>query len=74
MKFNEHDESFTLSTGRVLIADARLSPGTDGRLYEGYDARVHELDANGDEAPLTPAERSEIAEYMIERWREWAKR
>ena len=76
-------EGFVLSTGRTFYANQLilgLSPTSD-EIYEGYDGTVEasrerwgrspdEVD-EGEEPPFTPAERQEIAGYMIELWRAW---
>lgn len=65
---------FVLSTGRAFYAyDERLTPwsgaGAPGSLSYGYDGRVDEFD----DAPLTDAERREIADYVVARWEAWAR-
>ena len=71
------DGLFVLSTGRVLgpTNGPLLNPDEyrRGCLLEGYDGQVHGIRPDSDEPPLTDAERHEIAEYMIERWRTWAE-
>lgn len=57
---------YRLSTGRFFYAwNAAVSPAEEGRLVYGYVAEC-------DEVPLTPAERTEIAAYIKERWDRWA--
>lgn len=58
------DDDVTLSTGRTIYANRGIFGLTpDGELTEGCDGGV---DAN-----LAPAERREIAEMMIARWRKF---
>jgi len=67
MIFN--DRGYTLSTGRRFYSwTDRLSVGDDGVLAYGHDSSVSEFE----EVPLTPDEKREIAEYMIDRWKAWA--
>ncbi len=76
------DDGFVLSTGRTFYANRLiLGLAPDGDVvYEGYDGIVEATRARDDwenegaEPPFTPAERREIAEYMIERWRAWGAR
>ena len=62
-----------LSTGREIDANRGLiSVDGDGNLYEGYDGELHTLASDYDVVnlaqELTPAERAELADAMIERW------
>jgi hypothetical protein len=76
MKPNDDDDSFTLSNGRVIggfnSQVVGIAPG-DRRLFGGYDDYVFWCGERGmiDQEPLTPSEREEISEYMIELWRQW---
>lgn len=66
-------DHYVLSTGRRFYAYAdRLSLDGNGTLAYGYDGRIYEDPEMTDEAPFTAAERKEIAEEMIARWRKWA--
>lgn len=78
------DDGFELSTGRVFYAFMGLlcppeQPPTqyDPVLFYGSDGHVSvprddDPDPVEDEPPFTPAERREIADYMIARWNAWA--
>ncbi len=64
-----HSNQFVLSTGRTFYSCSnRLSLDERGRLGYGHDSEVDEFD----DAPLTPAEKKEIASEMISRWMNWA--
>ena len=70
MTYDEKADGFTLSTGRSLMGNGqfRLAPGDKGEVSYGYDG-----DALGfDMVALTPDERREIADYMIQAWSHWA--
>ncbi len=76
MKWDPEIWSYVLSTGTTVHANrGLLSPLNDDeddlRLANGYDGT--EI-VTGEYAtmPLTPAERKEIAAYMIQRWQDWA--
>jgi hypothetical protein len=61
---------YTLSSGRRFYANngiLGLAPG-DRHLNYGADGGADFYDY-----PLTPAERREIAEFMIEIWQQWAE-
>ncbi len=70
---------FDLSTGKFLYANqyiigispllSVLTEGCDGIFY---DPREHEW--NQDTKPLTKAECSEIAKYMISLWKQWEEK
>lgn len=75
-------DGFKLSTGREFDANRSIL-GIDPtelplRLTEGYDSSVREdepdyvNDKSYRDDAFTPAERQEIAEYMIALWRQWA--
>jgi hypothetical protein len=70
MTRDDDNDEWVLSTGRRFYAHTDLlSPGIDGDLLYGSDGTSHPDD---DEDELfTSAERQEIAEYMIKRWRKW---
>jgi hypothetical protein len=40
-------------------------------LFQGYDGGAYIADADMDDPGFTPAERREIADHMVRRWREW---
>jgi hypothetical protein len=70
---------FRLSSGRVIDPGA-LIVGIDPNLqvWGGYDDNLFVWpDPDEDEyrpcSPWTPAERAELADYMIERWQEFKK-
>ena len=75
MIYESKDENYVLSTGRVIYANRGilgLAPKSRV-LYEGFDgAHPFEGDPGMTDAPLTAAERQEIADEMIARWRAWA--
>ena len=64
-------DTFTLSTGRVFYANNLIvgisMSGCEGNvlmLAEGYDGNVDTLS-------WTPAERRELADFMIDLWGKW---
>ncbi len=66
-------EIAVLSTGREFPAGFKilgLIEDNDGgmSLTEGFDHRIDFWSK-----PLTAAERKEVAEFMIERWRQWGE-
>jgi hypothetical protein len=68
-------DHFELSSGKRFYAHAGLLSvrAADASLFYGYDGYV-EYVPEGEkpgEGDLTPEERAEIAEYMMELWREW---
>lgn len=65
-------DRFTLSTGRQFYANCGILGMSEEIMIisEGYDGRLYDCEEGGDE-PLTPAERVEVAEYMINLWRKW---
>lgn len=69
MKFNERDEEYELSTGRTFYAHQGILGVTPrcGDVYNGCDG-ISFMERED----LTPTERQEIANYMIELWRKWA--
>lgn len=73
MKFDESTQHYTLSTGRTFYAySGHLNPADEGGLVYGSDGGVRLVDAEGDDLPLTPEERKEVAAHMIARWLAWA--
>ena len=66
-----------LSSGRTIYANGfLLSVPAFGELrsdeiHQGYDGVAYFRAYIVEEHPLTEAERREIAEHMIDRWREW---
>lgn len=68
MKYDEEKEGYLLESGKKIEIDI-LYPYPNGTLYNpNYFSCDSYIDEN-----LTPEERQEIAEYMIELWKEWAK-
>lgn len=68
---------YILDGGRGFYAHARVLGLRDGEeLFNGYDGVVMEGEAEPrqewEEPRFTPAERQEVADYMIEVWRRWA--
>jgi len=66
----------TLSSGRTFEANrGLLSLSEDGVVHDGYDGSFDflpdDIRDDDDMQPWTPAERREIAEYMIARWAAW---
>ena len=76
------DKGFKLSTGKEFYANLSILGLGPKREYEdrlgltyGYDGGVsedREPNEFAENAPFTPAERREIADYMIALWQEWA--
>jgi len=66
----------TLSSGRTFEANrGLLSLSEDGVVHDGYDGSFDflpdDIRDDDDMQPWTPAERREIAEYMVARWAAW---
>lgn len=77
MKYHDETDQYELSTGRFLEANYGII-GIDpcGGIYDGYDSSCEIRDASGQylgraSKDLSPAERTELAEYMIEQWRKF---
>lgn len=64
------NDKFLLSTGRTFFANGNVlgMRGNGGEISEGWDGEVEENEV------FTPAERLEIAAYMIDAWLAWAQR
>ena len=65
-----------LSTGREIYDDfcsGCISLDANGVVCVGYDNELTSLTEDlGDEPTLTPEERKELAQIVIDRWRKWA--
>lgn len=76
MKFYEKEQEFVLSTGKKIYANAGilgLSAETkESSLFQGYDSIYDTSNEEECSFNLTQEERKEIAEYMIDLWKEWA--
>jgi hypothetical protein len=83
MRFDKATNRYVLASGRRIYAHdgvLGLKPGVDadsGRLAGGYDDMIEDqngllVEEDGDDARLTAAERQEIADIMIDGWRQWA--
>ena len=60
------EEGYKLSTGKQFYAyDGILGMAPDGDLTYGYDGVVDVYPS------FTPSERREIADAMVEAWKEW---
>lgn len=67
MRFDEDTDEIELSTGRRFYAFGNtLGMGSEGVPSYGSDGLIEE------DEPFTLAERCEIADEMIARWRLWA--
>jgi hypothetical protein len=68
--------TFRLTSGRLVRAyNHLLSVNGDGLLYDGYDHVIWWATERTEEQaqePLTPAERQDMAAYMIAQWQTWA--
>ena len=67
-------DSYRLTSGRKIYSNhgiLGLAPDDD-MLFEGYDGTADPW-GSPEHAPLTPAEKEEIAYFMIDRWRQWGK-
>lgn len=63
-----------LASGRRLRATGGvLGLGFNGGLTGGYDEYIALEDDDGDDSPLTNAERAEIAYAMVARWKAWGE-
>jgi hypothetical protein len=66
-------DKITFTSGRERYAsNGIIGLGPDGEVTEGYDGSlwsVEEVDWREPEACLSPADRVELADYMIERWK-----
>lgn len=64
-----------LSSGREIRANLGIL-GLDGldsdNLYDGYDGMVWQEGSDWED-PFTEAERREIAELMVARWKRWGR-
>jgi len=59
-------DNLIFSTGRKVYANSGIiGIGFGGGITEGYDGGLNDRD-------WTPAERVELAEYMIEQWKRYA--
>jgi hypothetical protein len=68
-------DGFRLNSGREINANMGLLSVREGdtTLYEGFDGAVYEdPDSEEGNTPLTKADRTEIAEYMMGQWLQWA--
>ncbi len=83
MKFDrnaKHGPFVVLSTGRRFYADGYIGihafdPNPADLLGQGSDGLVmHAYDADGQGGALTVDEKREIAEHMVEAWREYVRR
>ncbi len=84
MKFNERDDTYTLSTGRILSANLGiLGIGPDAEdISDGYDGNADLCAEDGfwdthevwERPVLSAEERMEIAGEMISRWHKWGYR
>lgn len=64
----DQKRGYTLTSGRHLAAYGLvIGLGPDLCAREGWDGDLAEHDE-----PLTPAERQEVADYMISLWQTWA--
>lgn len=70
MIYDYERDKFILSSGRVIYAHGGVLGIKDDceSVTEGYDGAVYDQDDDGNEIPLTPEERREIAEAMVMRW------
>lgn len=76
MTYNATDNVYTLAcSGRTFYANngiLGLSAFEDG-LTQGYDGGVQIEPYDDEHEYFTLKERKEIAEHMIEAWRDWAE-
>jgi hypothetical protein len=70
--------AYLLESGRTFRANGGiLGINSEELLTEGYDSELengYDTTFEFDQPPLTAEERREIADYMIERWKEWAEK
>ena len=72
MTYDDYAEMYTLSSGRQIYANLGIFGLTpNGTLTDGYDSKFYFGESKKNPA-FTYAERCEIAEMMITRWRWWA--
>lgn len=70
MKVALDNHSACLESGRALIGDFEtLSVDFEGDLLSGYDRLVRNAADGSTDLQLSWPERREIAEYMIQRWK-----
>jgi len=72
MKYDEEKEEFILENGSSILDDdnsLKISTIEAIVVFEEHVGTILEFEAR----ELTPEERQEIAEYMIELWRDWSK-
>jgi hypothetical protein len=76
LTYNEDREEYTFSSGRVgranrgiigIAPDLEVTDGYDGGFDTTPPRRSWAFDGD-DDLQFTPAERAELANYMIERW------
>jgi hypothetical protein len=79
MTYDEHNDELILSTGKRLDVNrgiVGISPA--GSVYEGYDGWICDGDGRDQDwrgtPVMTPAERIEFADHMIERWQTFRHR
>ena len=79
MTYDEHNDDLILSTGKrvnVNCGIVGISPG--GAVYEGYDGWICDGDGRDQDwrgtPVMTPVERIELADHMIERWQKFRAR
>jgi hypothetical protein len=72
MRYDEARSLYVLSTGTEIDAQALFDPTEQIRAEEDGTFYVYaQQDMGINIGMLTPAERAEIANYMVESWLEW---